>query len=490
VAQRRAAFYHLRKMTTERSARPSRRAFLAAGASTALARPARAAAARPNILYIMTDQQHAGMMSCAGNRWVKTPAMDSLAAAGMRFELAYSSNPVCMPARTSMVTGRYPSHFGMNANGPAPRPPRDLTQAMGNVFRAAGYRTAFGGKTHWPRPMTAQGVGFDYITADERDDLATECERFLKQKHDQPFLLVASFINPHDICYMAIDAFTKGSQAPAMYPKSVVERERLADALTLPKGVSRQEFYARLCPPLPSNHRATAGEPGAFAAFQSFRGWVRKNWGADEWRLHRWAYCRLTERVDREIGRVLAALRGAGLERDTVVVFSSDHGDMDSAHGFEHKSLPYEEAARVPLLVSWPGRVPAGKVDRKHLVSSSVDLLPTLCDFAGIAPPKGLPGRSVRAIAQGAPPKDWRDDVAIEFTGGRSVRTARYKYALWEGVGPRELLIDMEKDPGEMKNLAADPSMAAVLADHRRRLRARIDELDDEWGRALVKDLA
>lgn len=448
----------------------NRRGFLTSGAGLALSQ--RAGSAPPNILYIMTDQQHAGMMSCTGNRWLKTPAMDSLAAAGTRFDLAYSGNPVCIPARTSMMTGRYPSYFGFDGNTPPKRPPQpeDLKSAMGHVFRNAGYRTVFGGKTHWPKPMTAEGIGFEYIAADERDQLADQCAAFLAQKQDKPFLLVASFINPHDICYMAIDAYTRANNLPVMYPKSEIERKRMAEALNLPAGASREEFFAKHCPPLPANHGHTSNEPSVFAEFGSFRGWARKHWKEEDWRLHRWAYARLTERVDAEIARVLAALRSSGLERDTVVVFSSDHGDMDSAHGFEHKSLPYEESARVPLIVSWPGRVPARKVNRSHLVSSTVDLLPTLCDFAGIQPPPGLPGRSFRPLAEGRKPASWREDLLVEFTGGRSLRSRRYKYSVWDKGENREVLIDMEKDPGEMKNLAGDPAFASVLESHRERL--------------------
>jgi choline-sulfatase len=413
------------------------------------------------------------MMSCAGNPWLKTPAMDRLAASGMRFDLAYTSNPVCVPARTSMMTGRYPSYFEFDGNVPPRRPPqdRDLASAMGNVFRAAGYRTAYGGKTHWPKPMTPQTIGFDYITADERDELAGKCVEFLSQKQDRPFLLVASFINPHDICYLAIDAYTKANQLPVMYPKSEVERKTLAEALVWPKGVSREEFFAKHCPPLPANHAPTADEPSALSRNESFRGYVRSHWNDEQWRLHRWAYCRLTERVDAEIGRVLDAVRKSGHDRDTVVVFSADHGDMDSAHGFEHKSLPYEEASRVPFVVSWPGHIPAGRVDRRHLVSSSVDLLPTFCDFARIAVPPGLPGRSVRPITAGTPPAAWREDVLVEFTGGRSVRGDRYKYSVWDSGERRELLVDLDKDPGEMKNLAVDRASTSVLADYRERLR-------------------
>ncbi len=470
-----------------REGRWSRRRFLAAASPLVLAGSrAGAAAARPNILLIMTDQQHAGMMSRTGNRWLKTPAMDSLADTGTRFELAYASNPVCVPARTSMITGRYPSYFGIQSNQAGPLPSEAVAQALGHLLRKAGYRTVYGGKTHWPGRLTAEAVGFEYLTPDERDELADKCAAFLRERQERPFLLIASFINPHDICYMAIDAYTRGENLPPMYPRSVIERKCLAEAMALPEGVSRREFYERLCPPLPPNHAPTIGEPPAFAKFGSFRGWVRKNWTEEDWRLHRWAYCRLTESVDRQIGRVLAALRESGLDRTTLVIFTSDHGDMDAAHKFEHKSLPYEESARIPLLVSWPGRIPAGRVDREHLVCASVDLLPTLCDYAGIEPPPGLPGRSLRPLLSAGGAPRWREDVVIECTGGRSVRTRRYKYTVWEGEPPHEMLIDMEKDPGETTNVAGERAYASDLAEHRRLLRRRVEELRDEFGRSLM----
>lgn len=463
-----------------------RRAFIgsAAGAAAGAAN-----GDRPNILYIMTDQQHAGMMSCTGNKWVKTPAMDSLAASGVRFELAYSSNPVCMPARTSMMTGHYPSRFGMRSNGPAKVPMETIANSLGQVFGRANYRTVFGGKTHWPAPMTPQSVGFEYIARDERDGLADACVTFLREKHERPFLMVASFINPHDICYMAIDAYTKANNLPGMHPKSDVERRCVAEASVLPRGVSREEFYRRYCPPLPRNHGPTRDEPDALGRYGSFRGWARKSWGEEDWRLHRWAYCRLTERVDAEIGRVLTVLRDTGLDKNTMVLFSSDHGDMDSAHGFEHKSLPFEESARVPFIVSWPGHTPAGRVDRKHLVSSCVDLMPTLCDYAGIKPPAGLPGRSVRGIVETGPAAGWREDLAIECSDSRCLRSRRYKYSVFAGPGRQELLTDMEKDPGETVNLAENPRYRAALMEHRSKLRARIEELGDGWGRELMHGL-
>jgi arylsulfatase A-like enzyme len=432
---------------------------------------------RPNLLVIITDQQHAGMMSCAGNPWLKTPAMDRLAASGTRFELAYSANPVCVPARVSMMTGFLPSRFGMRSNAEARNqlPAESLKQCMGWIFREAGYETVYGGKTHWFRNMTPQSIGFEMLTRDERDGLAEACETFFRRKRERPFLLVASFINPHDICYMAIDAHARSKGTEPLYPKSVIERKTLAAALEMPAGVSREEFFARLCPPLPANFEVPALEPECLSTHYvpagSFRDYVRKNWSEEDWRMHRWAYCRLTEMVDRQIGRVLDALRQTGLEQDTLVVFTSDHGDHDASHRLEHKSELYENACRVPLIVSLAGATPPGKVDQSHLVSAGLDLIPTLCDYAGIRPPAGLLGKSLRDLAEGRKPAAWRDQVVVESLAGRMVRTGRYKYNVYATGAHREQLFDLEADPGEMINLAEDSKHRTVLDEHRARLK-------------------
>ena len=188
---------------------------------------------QPNLLLvIITDQQHAGMLSCAGNPWLKTPAMDRLAASGVRFDRAYSANPVCVPARVSMMTGFLPSRFGMRSNAEARNqlPADELKQCMGWIFRNGGYETVYGGKTHWFRNMTPESIGFRMLTRNERDGLAEACGTFLRQKHDRPFLLVASFINPHDICYMAIDDHARALGREPLYPQSITRRRTLAEA--------------------------------------------------------------------------------------------------------------------------------------------------------------------------------------------------------------------------------------------------------------------
>ena len=446
----------------------------------------------PNLLYIMTDQQHAGMMSCAGNKYLRTPAMDSLAATGTRFERAYATNPVCLPARVSMMTGYMPSRFGIrsNATGRIQIADSVLRRSMGWIFREAGYETAYGGKTHWPRGTTPESLGFRKITGDSRDVLAEECVRFVRTERKKPFLLVASFINPHDICYMAIDDFTRATKKAPMYATANKARQCLAEALRLPEGVSREEFFRRICPPLPENYQVPPLEPQCitteYVRARAFREHARETWSDEKWRLHRWAYCRLTEMVDAQVAKILDALRQAGLEEETVIIFASDHGDMDAAHRLEHKTVLYEESARVPLIVSYKGVTRPGLVDNTHLVSVGLDLIPTLCDYAGIEPPGGLPGRSVRALAEGRQVESWRDQVVAESQAGRMLRTARFKYNVYESGQHREQLIDLETDPGEMVNLAEVPEYKDVLNRHRARLRRWVEETGDRIAQPYV----
>ncbi len=475
-------------------ARTSRRRFLqwaGAGAigATALAGSVRAerkqappaeppdkpAAGKPNILLIITDQQAATMLSCAGNKWVKTPAMDSLMKKGMRFEKAYATNPVCMPSRFSLLTGHYPSNVSMRMNCNGKGTDRFVSLAMGHAFRAAGYKCVYGGKVHLPGKLRdITDCGFDRLTGNERGELAKECAAFLKQPQDQPFLLVASFINPHDICYQAImaHALKTGSRGRNNEAVSVMQQ-----AEKTPQGVTEEQFYAKLCPPLPDNHEPTENEPKGIPAglkARAFKPWIRENWGEREWRRHRWAYCRLTERVDGQIGMVLDALGKAGLEDDTIVVFTSDHGDMDASHRMEHKSWTYEQAARIPLIVQYPPLTRPGHVDTSHLVSNGLDLLPTLCDLASVKPPSNLAGLSIKPLLGGEEPPSWRKHLMIEAEFSHGVTDGRYKYTLFDSAGPEELLCDLQTDPGEMKNLAGKKEYSDVLARLRKALARQI----------------
>jgi len=447
---------------------------------------------RPNILFIMTDQQHAGMMNCTGNKWLKTPALDRLAASGIRFERAYACNPVCVPNRFSLQTGLMPSTIGMSHNGDsreAAVTEAMIQQSLGRLFSRAGYETVYGGKVHLPRKMKGiENLGYRNLTGDSRRGLAEACAEFIKGKHTRPFLLFASFINPHDICYMAINDFSRTQGEPVRSNTDSKTCEGVLDRARKSGDVAA--FVQSNCPPLPANHNVPASEPECvtqkYTEARAFRAYVRKNWSEDQWRLHRWLYCRLTEMVDAEIGIVLDALRDAGLDDNTLVVFTSDHGDMDSAHKLEHKSVLYEEAMRVPLLMSYKGVIPGGRIDNTHLVSNGLDLLPTLCDYAGIRIPKGLQGDSLRALAEGRKPRRWRDFVVCESQNGRSLRTDRFKYAIYDSGENREQLTDLKNDPGEMNNLAGRAEYVGVLNEHRRLLRRWVEETGDKIAAGYV----
>ena len=182
---------------------------------------------KPNILFIMTDQQSRHMMSCAGNPYVKTPAMDSMAESGTRFTRAYCTNPVCVPSRFSLFTGRMPSEIKLQNNGPV-RAPEAIEgikpTGLGWTLNNGGYDAVYAGKQHFPR-MTAEDLGFDVLTHDERDELATLTADFVSQDHDKPWCLTASFINPHDICYMAIRDHAEGE-----VQQGIMSRSAVADA--------------------------------------------------------------------------------------------------------------------------------------------------------------------------------------------------------------------------------------------------------------------
>jgi arylsulfatase A-like enzyme len=433
-----------------------------------------AATARPNILLILTDQQSADAMSCwQGERHIRTPHIDSIAAKGVMFTRAYAANPICVPSRTAMFTGRYPHETGVQNNERHPVDPKRFP-TMGTFFRNAGYATGYVGKWHIPIPIgNVAESGFEYTANIKNNgaDAATPpaAAEFLARRHDRPFLLVASFVNPHNICEWA-----RGQR--------------------LPDGDIGEPPPPEQCPPAPANLAPPKDEPEATgfarASYHANPQFPVGNFDAGKWRQYRWSYYRMIEKVDTEIGRVLAALREHGHADNTLIVLTSDHGDCQGAHGWNQKTVFLDESARVPFIVAPPRAKRTGRSDQ--LVQTGIDLLPTLCDFTGVATPSHLPGLSMRGAFDGvaATAPDTRRYVVVSNhlvqgmpvlgrtmkPAGRMLRSARYKYCVYDQGERRESLVDMEKDPGELVNLAGNPAFAAVLNEHRRML--------SEWSRA------
>ncbi|MEO9892462.1 sulfatase-like hydrolase/transferase [Aurantibacter sp.] len=434
---------------------------------------------KPNIIYIFTDQQHASMMSCAGNKWLKTPAMDYIAENGVRFTRAYVTNPVCTPSRMSLMTGRFPGAFKddkgnkVYENWGAIRVSQISDEVknstISSYLKKAGYDLIFGGKQHLPKPLLPEELGFTIISDDERSALAKDAADFISSKPKNPYFMVVSMINPHDICYMAIRDFAETDHEKRLISNGVEEVSTLDKALLKPMGISDDEFYKSYAPPLPPNYEPQEGEPKAIQALlnqRNFRKKAREEYTDKNWRLHRWAYCRLTETVDKQIQTVLDAVRDSGEEENTLIIFSSDHGDMDSAHRMEHKSTPYEESTNVPFLMMWKGQIPAGVVDSTHLISNGLDLLPTLTDYAGLKGTSDPRGLSIKSLFEND--TSWRETLGVETEVGRMVvHEDGYKFIRYFGDGNEEQLLDLNLDPYETKHFTSRADHQEILSNLR-----------------------
>jgi choline-sulfatase len=429
-------------------------------------------AQKPNVLFIMTDQQSYTMMSCMGNTWLKTPNMDSLAKKGYRFDKTYCANPVCMPSRFSLLTGHHASDVGVKENTSAADIDKVLAivkdGSLGMLFKNAGYETLYSGKTHLYGTTDVSEYGFTLNGKDFYDGPAIYAEKILpelaQRKDKKPFFLLLSFMNPHDICYKA----GMDKRYPDDLPEANVrETKRL---LAVQKSLSPDE-YRRQIPPRPTNLSPINGEHEDMVSMSS--GW--RTWNDDQWILYNWMYHRLTESVDAQIGRALAALKNAGLEDDTIIVFTSDHGEMNGAHGLILKNVMFEESQRVPLIVVGKG-IPSNYVDSSTLVCNGLDLLPTMCDLAGIAIPKKLPGVSLRPYLTGTGKKPDRKYIITEDYNSYQITDGRYKFTIYELQEYPEILTDLKTNPGETINYSDDPAYAEIKASLKKELMTNLSQ--------------
>lgn len=407
------------------------------------------AAERPNIIYIFTDQHTANAMSCAGNPDLHTPNLDRLAAAGILFQNAYCTAPLSGPSRGAMFTGRYPDAVGLSVNG-AQLPDSLKPQILGTLVKNAGYECAYGGKWHVPElDVPDKQYGFDRIYHHSDDGLAEACAKFLSGKHDKPFFLVASFDNPHNVC-------------------------EYARSQNLPYGnIGTPEL--RDCPGLPANFAKNPYDADVIESERAnnFNVYPTADFTPEDWRMYRYTYYRLVEKVDREIGKIIDAIDRNNLWKNTVVIFSSDHGDGTGAHHWNQKSALYEEVVNIPLIVTLPGKKHAGK-QLPQLISNGVDFYATICDWTGAKMPAGAAGKSFRPIAEAGNPQAPHQDYIItetrfdaSKTRGWMVRTERYKYVLYDKGRHREQLFDMKNDRGETRNLMMENAYEQVAQQHR-----------------------
>ncbi|MDD4870388.1 MAG: sulfatase-like hydrolase/transferase [Kiritimatiellae bacterium] len=406
---------------------------------------------QPNVLIITTDQQRVDVISALGNKWLKTPNMDSIAANGVYFRKSYCAFPLCSPSRASLHTGRPPHEIKVDCNSVPVDPAVTIS---GQVFKAAGYDTGYSGKWHLPGgyPTGEEGIaGFELLNKTERkgklardvdETTMNQAIEFLKRKHDNPFYLVVSFINPHDICLLA------NENTPIL--DDVRKQYMPADGVEIP--------------PMPENFECPKGMPDTKLKDH--------DWDENKWRRYCYAYYRMVEDVDRQVGQVLKALRTAGQEDNTLIVFTSDHGEGLARHHWTGKMMYFDDEAAVPLIISWKGVTPAGRIDNDHLTTTT-DVLPTICDYAGLKPPEKMRGESLRTVIE-KPDTAGREYVVSEMcrNGKRNfmVRTKQYKYMSFPDNTPSEMFFNLDADPGEMKNLAGEDALAGEIERHRKLL--------------------
>ncbi len=420
---------------------------------------------KPNVLLIITDQQTIDAMSCAGNDNLRTPAMDKLAKDGIRFTNNYVTQPLCLPFRTSLQTARYPHEVGVRNNG------NDIDRdvpMLGNLMTDAGYDCNYIGK--WHVGTTPEKAGYKKYQKGGKDDNKAELAKdFLLRKHENPFFLTVSLMNPHNVCQLA-----------------------RADAVgtDLPDGpIGLAPTTLEQLPPLPLNFDMPGNEPSVIREIQnsSEYHYPTANWNELTWRQYLWGYYRLVEKVDAEIMKVLQALDDGGHGENTIVIFTSDHGEGVARHHWNQKQILYDQATKTPFIINWRGK--SRHTVYADLVTNALDIPATILDAAGVVKPKSMRGISLLPLIQDKSIKKY--DFVVSETmfargaknlgaTGRMIRTEKFKYCIYDNGEKREQLFDMEEDPGEMNNLVYNNEFADVLKKHRKMIQKWARETNDK----------
>lgn len=465
---------------------------------------------RPNILYVMTDQQRFDSLSLYGRTACRTPALDDFARTAARFDRAYTVCALCSPARASMLTGKYPhTHRMWNNNDMMQWAIRDLpdgAELISQPLLRAGYRCGYVGKWHCGRdkvPSTYRFEGMDvpnygnpYATREYGDYLErnglTQVERRGLIFDDTPRKGMIAGEMLGDV--RASSTYFLTEFALDMMRRFQEDRERTGQpwmiflSYWLPHHpyVPPVEFYEMYDPKdveLWPNFRDTLeGKPPHQRRFREC--YHRAIHHPDEvWReIITRCFAQMTF-LDSQIGRVLRGLDDLGIADETAVLFSTDHGDMTGSHGKFHDkgSFMYEEIYHIPLMVRVPGVSWAGSV-RDEFVTN-MDLAATALDIAGVEVPEEYQARSLVPLLRDAR-ADWPDDVMAEYHGHRylfsqrMVRWDRYKYVF--NAGSFDELYDLEADPHELRNRIDDPAMSSVVKEGQRRLMKWIEETNDD----------
>ncbi len=449
---------------------------------------------RPNIVFIMSDDHAAHAISAYGSAVTDTPQIDRIAAAGARMDSMFCANALCAPSRASILTG---SHSHVNKVRTLGEHFDNTQDTFVRSLHNAGYATALFGKWHlgegpahqprdfdaW-RVMPGQGEYLDppMIDADgtrtrtgHMTDLITRdsLDWLRSVPAGRPFCLLVHHKAPHRP-WTPQPRFAE-QFADRDVPEPVTLRDdysnRASAAAQAHMRISRDLKDSDLKQPVPDGLDADAEL---------------------QWKYQRYMqdYLACVAGVDESVGLILDHLDQAGLAEDTIVIYTSDQGFFLGDHGWYDKRFMYEESLRMPFLVRYPREIPIGFVT--DMLASNVDIAQTLCDYAGVAPPIGCQGRSLRQVLAGSHPGGWRtavyyrywehDDAFHHVQSHYGIRTDRYKliYYYADGFGlpgtgdsrpePEWELFDLARDPHELRNVYHDHGYASIRAVLRERL--------------------
>ncbi len=468
-----------------------------------LALPTLAQTTRPNIVFIMTDDHAAHAISSYGSKLIKTPHLDRLAKEGMRFANAFVTNSICTPSRAVILSGKY-SHL----NGVPTFNHIDNSQPLVSKYlQAAGYHTGMIGKWHLGandpnRPTEGAPTGFDYwnilpgqgayfdpvmiemgqrkkLTGYATDIITDLSMDFIKKRPtDKPFFLMYHHKAPHRN-WQPAERYRKQYEnyeppIPATFDDDYKGKSDASKQSTMHIDADLNDNDLKLKPP--------AGLSGA-----ELKRWKFKRYKQD--------YLACEQSVDDNIGRFLDFLDQSGLAENTIVIYTSDQGFFLGEHNFFDKRFMYEESLRTPFIVRWPKKIKAGTVSKSMILN--LDFAPTFLDAAGAKIPADMQGRSLLPLLTDKVPKDWRTSMYYRYyhpghhnvAAHYGVRTQRYKLIYFHKLNQWELY-DLQKDPGEMRNLYSDPSYAKTLESLKKELQRLKKECkdDDQFADKLPAD--
>jgi len=436
---------------------------------------------QPNVILIISDQHAGKIMTQRGYDYIKTPGIDKLAQEGVTFTRAYCAYPVCTASRAAMITGVMPSKSQPRLT--------DYT-SIGQQMKSNGYETAYYGKWHVGNSKmdskTKNWHGFEQYK-DLRNDtkICQLSNDFITKDREKPFFMITSYLNPHDCCELARNMSGLNDK---YHDGAVEENAELSKT-----------------PPLPDNFSIPANEPEGFYVRRTpdstnkvmFRKHPVKYWDSIKWRQYMYGYDRLVEKVDAHILSMLTHLEKTGQLENTIIIYTSDHGDGHAAHEWNQKMTFYEESINVPFIISWKGQTSAGVIDKKMLINTGLDIFPTISAMTGIKYDKTLLGvdlqpSTTKLIKTNQEKRNYvvseMNQIEINEVSltGRSVITNRYKYVLFDGGENPEQLYDLKTDPGELNPVTKNPKYNTQLIAHREFLKSWIKRSNDEFEIKLI----